>query len=51
MTVKELIEVLKKYEQDDEVCIWSITQNKFVLLSEDDIQKYAGYKTLFIDKN
>lgn len=51
MTVKELIEVLKGYEQDSEVHVWSIIQSKFVILNQEDITENSKYKILFIDKN
>lgn len=51
MTVKELMEVLKKCEQDAEVQVWSLLKHKFVPLDADDIMEYPNHKILYIDKN
>ena len=52
MTVKELIEVLKRYDQDAEVQMWSLLKHKFVSLNIDDIySNYLNNKILYIDKN
>ncbi len=49
MTVKELIEILKGYEQDSEILVWSITENKFVKLTEEGITETSKFGKLFID--
>lgn len=52
MTVKELIEVLKRYDQDAEVQMWSLLKYKFVSLDTDDVYSiYLDNKILYIDKN
>lgn len=51
MTVKELMEVLKKCEQDAEVQVYSLLKHRFVPLNADDIMEYPNHKILYIDKN
>jgi uncharacterized protein YjdB len=48
MTVKELIEILKWYEEDSRVYVYNIETSNFTEIKETGVTENSKYKKLFI---